>query len=269
MADLKFISCTQAQYNAQLSATTLVTGALYFTSDTRHIYRATSTSVAELYCQPFEVITSYPSTGQKQGTLYINSITYEVKIWNGSSWVTVSLPITSTIDSNSTNSQIPTAKAVYDAIPQTGTTAGTVPVLDSNGKLANSVIPELAITRCAGTVNSKNALTTLSNAEVGDYAVVAESGTASEDGVYFLNGICSTLSNWVKISGTGSTIVLDDNVTQYSSNGVKSSGIYTALQTKANASHTHSASTDISGLATVATTGAYNDLASKLEWINL
>lgn len=268
-SDLKFISCTQAQYNAQLSGETLVEGALYFTSDTRRIYKATSSTVAEVYSQPFIADTSFPASGQRQGTLYINTATKEVRSWDGSDWVTLAYPVTTAISSSSTDSEIPTAKAVFDAIPQTGTTAGKVPVLDSNGKLANSVIPELAISRRAGVLNLKANLITLSSAEVGDYAIVAGDPTEGNDGWYILNGDYNTLSNWLQISaGGGSGGTVDQTIIENSTNAVAGGAVYTALDGKAASVHSHTAS-DVSGLATVATTGSYSDLTTKLQWTDL
>lgn len=268
MADLKFIACTQTQFNALLSANppSLTEGALYFTTDTYRIYRATSTSAYQAYSLPYKIDTSFPSSGQEQGRLYINSSTYEVRCWNGSAWVVLSPPLVTSITAESTNAQIPSAKAVYDAIPKTGTTSGTVPVLDANGKLSNSVMPDLAISKYIGTVSAKSSLTTLSTAEIGDFAIVSGDSTAGNDGSYILNGEYGTLSNWVQISTPDTTVSIDQTIIENSSNAVAGGAVYTALAGKAPSSHTHTTSDITSGLATVATTGNYNDLTTKLQW---
>ena len=88
-----------------------------------------------------------------------------------------------------------------------GLLEGDVPVLGSGGKLPNDVLPPLAIgeliTNSAGT---KANLVNLSTAEKGDIAkVTAETGdNYNDNGVYFLTGAYSTLSNWVQIIGPSS-----------------------------------------------------------------
>ena len=270
-SDFKVISCTQSQYNAQLSGETLIAGALYFTSDTLRIYKATSTSAAIPYYQPLELVNSdFPSSGQRQGTLYFNPSTKEVRIWNGSGWTTLAYPITTSISGSSTDSEIPTAKSVYDAIPQTGTTSGKVPVLDSNGKLANSVIPSLALSQYINTVSAKSSLTSLSTAQIGDYAIVSGDSTEANNGTYILNGDYSTLSNWIQISTPGSAAVtIDSSITENGANPVTGGAIYMALNGKSNTGHKHSASDITSGLAAVATSGSYSDLTTKLQWTEL
>ncbi|MBQ3349206.1 MAG: hypothetical protein IJG38_02295 [Thermoguttaceae bacterium] len=274
MADLKFISCTQTQFNALLTAdpAALTAGALYFIRDTLRIYKATSTSEAIPFSQPFIVVSSFPESNQRQGLLYILDSTKEVRSWDGNGWVVIAYPVSTAISSSSTDEQIPTAKAVYDAIdalPKTGTGSGNVPVLDSNGKLANSVIPELAISRRAGTVSAKSSLTTLSDAQVGDYAIVAGDPTEGNDGWYVLNGTYSTLTDWLQVSAGGSGGTVDQTIVENSTNAVAGGAVYSALAGKADSSHSHAASDITSGLATVATSGNYNDLTTKLQWIDL
>ncbi len=269
-SDFKVISCTQSQYNAQLSGETLVAGALYFTSDTLRIYKATSTSAAIPYSQPFVADSSFPESGQRQGTVYYNTSTKEARIWNGSGWTTVAYPVTTSISGSSTDSEIPTAKAVYDAIPQTGTTSGKVPVLDSNGKLANSVIPNLALSQYINTVSAKSSLTSLSTAQIGDYAIVSGDSTEANNGTYILNGEYGTLSNWIQISTPGSAAVtVDSSITENGANPVTGGAIYTALNGKSDTGHKHSASDITSGLAAVAISGSYSDLTTKLQWTEL
>ena len=251
MAAVRFFSGTQSQFNAKKTANQLVIGALYYISDSRTIYRATANNEAEVYGAPFESVASFPAQNQEQGKLYVSSSTYEARTWNGSGWTVLSLPITTTVSSASTDSQLPTAKAVYDAIdalPKTGTASGNVPVLDTNGKLANSVMPTLSITEYAGSVSEKTSLATLSTAEKGDYAIV--SGDGNNDGCYILNGTYSTVNDWVRISAAVSPVAVDSTITENGSNPVAGGAIYSALANKSDSNHTHS----------------YSELTTGLEW---
>lgn len=62
--------------------------------------------------------------------------------------------------------------------------------------------------------------------------------------------------------GGGGAITTDATPTQGSTNPVQSGGVYSALQSKADATHTHAAN-QVSGLAEVATSGSYEDLQNK------
>lgn len=82
-----------------------------------------------------------------------------------------------------------------------GTNPGNVLLLDSSGKIPMSVYDSFPISEFVGTVSSKSALTTLSAAQKGDYAVVTGSGDSSVDGTYILAGSTySEASAWVQIS---------------------------------------------------------------------
>ena len=119
------------------------------------------------------------------------------------------------------------------ASKETGTSAGQVPVLDANGKLASSVIPALAIGEVktvtytdSETVGEDSvvAFKGITSAESGDVAIVTTTQGASEsdadyaarqvtngDGSYIYNGNTSgseaySASNWVLLKTPGSSI---------------------------------------------------------------
>lgn len=72
-----------------------------------------------------------------------------------------------------------------------GTSAGNVPVLDSTGKLNNSVLPGLSITDIF-TVSSQSEMLALTNAEQGDVAIRLD----IKKTFILLQSPASTLSNW-------------------------------------------------------------------------
>ena len=67
---------------------------------------------------------------------------------------------------------------------------------------------------------------------------------------------------FVNVPWTDTKLTVDSALSSTSTNPVQNKVINSALSGKANSSHTHSTS-QISGLATVATSGSYNDLSNK------
>ena len=92
------------------------------------------------------------------------------------------------------------------AVKDAGSSAGQVPVLGSDGKLPNAVLPSLALSEWMGNVDTKAMLVTLSDAEQGDWAGVTADPDVNNDGVYMLNGAYSDASAWVQLVGPGSVI---------------------------------------------------------------
>lgn len=87
-----------------------------------------------------------------------------------------------------------------------GTSEGNVPVLGINGKLPTAVVPSTSITEYKGTVTVYDDLATLSSAEQGDYAIVNNTTDSSDNGTYFLNGVYSTLTDWILISSSATSV---------------------------------------------------------------
>jgi uncharacterized protein YceK len=83
------------------------------------------------------------------------------------------------------------------ATASTGTAAGNVPVLDSNGQLAVSVIPAIALTSIQ-VVADQAARLALSNVQVGDVAKQTDNGLS-----YILSTLPATTdANWISIGDT-------------------------------------------------------------------
>ena len=73
----------------------------------------------------------------------------------------------------------------------------------------------------------------------------------------------ATSGSYADLSNKPTIPVIDSALSSTSTNGLQNKVIKTALDGKADSSHTHSASDITSGLATVATSGSYNDLSNK------
>lgn len=109
-SQLTFHAGTLAEYKAKKEAGTLVANDLYFITDTKELYIG-----EEKYFEPTEVVSEFPATGA-QGKLYINSATFEAKIFNGTEWVVISPAVSTTLDDSTVDSNIVTAKAVKDYV---------------------------------------------------------------------------------------------------------------------------------------------------------
>lgn len=86
------------------------------------------------------------------------------------------------------------------ATRNTGTTSGTIPLLSTDGKLPETMIPKIAITDVY-TVDSVAKLITLSGAQVGDVGIVNSTTNPAENNTYILAlEPYSTASNWKPMS---------------------------------------------------------------------
>ena len=140
--------------------------------------------------------------------------------------------------------------------------------LSNNWNLLNNLIGS-AIT--SSQVDSKIA-TAIAELMVRTFQIVAELPQTGTEGVMYLVLIPNTSkytayvweSNAYRELGViQMTITIDDELSTTSENPAQNKVITNALNGKANISHTHSASDITSGLATVATSGSYNDLSNK------
>ena len=236
MANVRFFTCTSSQLETFSSK---VEGDLFFVSNTNTIYRYNGSSL-ESYGGSAEVefvTTSGDPTTGKQDVLYINSADKTVKVYNGTSYVTVAQYVAintavgpATGAGAATDNDVPTSAAVRTAIDgaiaanivdvsssTSASNAGLAPQLGSDGKLPTTVLPALAISEFVGSYTSWSnaaAASAVSAAQKGDYLIIS-SGTSTpgaDDGTWILNDDTAptTQSNWTRIS-------TPDTDTQYSS----------------------------------------------------
>ena len=137
--------------------------------------------------------------------------------------------------------------------------------LSNNWNLLNNLIGS-AIS--GSEVDSKIA-TAIQELMIRTFQIVAELPATGTEGVMYLVLIPNTSkytayvwenNAYRELGVIQMTITIDDELSTTSENPVQNKVITNALGGKANSSHTHSASDITSGLATVATSGSYNDL---------
>ena len=140
--------------------------------------------------------------------------------------------------------------------------------LSNNWNLLNNLIGS-AIS--GSEVDSKIA-TAIQELMVRTFQIVTELPETGTEGVMYLVIIPNTSkytayvwenSAYRELGVIQMTITIDDELSTTSENPVQNKVITNALGGKASSSHTHSASDITSGLATVATSGSYNDLSNK------
>lgn len=78
-----------------------------------------------------------------------------------------------------------------------GTQPGNVPVLNADGKISPSQMPDYALSQCKGVVQTKVELTGLSTAELGDWAFVTDDEDPGNNGMYILNGTYTEIRDWM------------------------------------------------------------------------
>ena len=140
--------------------------------------------------------------------------------------------------------------------------------LSNNWNLLNNLIGS-AIS--GSEVDSKIA-TAIQELMIRTFQIVAELPETGTEGVMYLVIIPDTSkytayvwenNAYRELGVIQMTITIDDELSTTSENPVQNKIITNALSGKASSSHTHSASDITSGLATVATSGSYNDLSNK------
>ena len=148
MAAVKFYTGTLAQYNALQSKDA---NTLYYVVDeaTNKAYQFKGDVP---YVYPIEVVSEFPSSGQRQGVIYVNTSTKQSQYWDGSAWQSLSLEVITTIpDSGALDTNIPSTKAVADYVAKkiAESTAGVGAVSFSNDTHKLSVTADGSLTETA------------------------------------------------------------------------------------------------------------------------
>lgn len=114
MANVKFWRGTRTAFDAKQKDEST----LYFLTDENIIYKGASlqgTTVVPVDTDPVTPV---------QGVVYVNTTNGEVKYRSGSTWVTMMHPVVTEITAAATDTQVPTAKAVYTAVNNVATQLG-------------------------------------------------------------------------------------------------------------------------------------------------
>lgn len=86
---VSFKYCTQSVFDNLQTNSSLVTGGLYFITDSGRLYRATAPNASIVYSQPFLIVNDFPVSNQLQNCLYIHATTHEIRSWNGTQYIVV------------------------------------------------------------------------------------------------------------------------------------------------------------------------------------
>lgn len=108
MALVKFVTGTAASFAALANKDA---DTLYFITDEKRIYKGAEPFSGGIH----RAVTSYPATGEIN-TIYVNTADGSAKFWNGTAYVDIVKPNVTALSASSTNSQLPTAKAVVDYV---------------------------------------------------------------------------------------------------------------------------------------------------------
>ena len=129
MAIVSFYNTTEAKYAA---LPVKDSDALYFL-DSGRLYKGNT-----LIGNGILAVDSYPAVGEA-GVIYVIPNNGGAKFWTGTAYVDIVQPMSSFVDSNSTHNQIPSAKAVWDAISAV-TPDGYQDFVDKVAALENALI---------------------------------------------------------------------------------------------------------------------------------
>ena len=227
-ANVSFHRLTRAQFS---ELETKTDGSLYFITDENVILMRKDNEDVE-YGGRVKFVPSFPATGVAN-MLYVLGTTG--KIYSNGSWVQVfpGIGLANTLSTSDTTQAV-SGKAVYDYITSryaqnTGDNAdsGKIPILGSDGKLNDNVIPAYALSSYVGSAASVAGLSTsYPNANPGDWGIV--NGTPSENGSYIKTD--SSATPWVRLADKLDEITVDTTWDPTSTNPATSAAINGAIQ---------------------------------------
>jgi len=198
MAQVKFFTCTQTQYN---TLETKDTGALYFTTDTKRLYKG-----PVLYGGSLEYVPTLTGVDGAVGTLYYAADTGAISIYDGTAFVTKYLPQSQTLSGESTHGTVPTSKAVYDALDAEATSrsnadtflSGKINTLngdaDTEGSVAKAVkdAKDLLSGAVGGTFDSTNTVK----------KYVDDADTALDNYIDYVSGVVEVVNGLSGVEGS-------------------------------------------------------------------
>lgn len=111
---ISFKQMTYEQYADSIAFAEPVKDAIYYITDTKQIIVNGISYVADVLV----FVESFPQIGAS-GKLYWNTTTGELKCYENGKWLTSNLPITTVIDSTTSDYYVPTAKAVHTFVTET------------------------------------------------------------------------------------------------------------------------------------------------------
>lgn len=206
--------CTRAQYEG---LGTKKDDEFYYISDEGILF------LGEVcYGRKFSVVSEFPTSGSA-GVVYIDQMTFEVRIWSNGAWSTVGLPKSDAVNASSTNAQLATAKAVYDFV------LGELAKIDAGagGRLHPAVQDITALKSVSGMLDKDLILVEDAGAlyrydaqsvdEADDDKVVKGGG----DGrwIKMITALTMTGGNGVSISGTTIALNADTTVFEFGEDG--------------------------------------------------
>lgn len=106
--NVKFMYGPKASYTA---LATKDNNTLYFLTDTLQIFKGT-----EEYTKSCKLVTSLPSSGQVQGTVYVRTTDFTLHIYNGVEFVQITKQAVTAISGAGDDATLPTTKAVADYV---------------------------------------------------------------------------------------------------------------------------------------------------------
>lgn len=208
MSIATFAKVTQAQYDA---LETKIEGRLYHITDTRCVMLDNVRYGADTLL----VVSSFPETGLV-GKVYVHQTTLEHKIYSNATWVPVVNPKTTAIDASSTDSQLPTAKAVYTL------------VLNQMSGLNSTIMPpvqDVAAVKAITTMTDKTMILVedkgnlyrydSSSTDTGDDDGVIEPTSGVGRWIKMITAITYTKGNGIDITNNVISLSVDSNIFEF------------------------------------------------------